>query len=94
MNAATDWDNLPLTLTVDEVARVLRVARNAVYELVRQHKVPHTHLGRAIRISRDALRQHLESPHPIHPISEATYTPPQLLIARPRVIHKVNRAGR
>ena len=59
------WDDLPLSLTVAEAAKLLRVKPNHVYELVRTHELPHTHLGRAIRIPRDQLRQHIESPHPI-----------------------------
>ncbi len=85
MNAAasaTNWDSLPLTLTVADVCGLLRVNRNTVYELVRTNAIPHTHLGRAIRIPRDALRQHIENPHPI---SEPAYVPPQLQLARPRV---------
>jgi excisionase family DNA binding protein len=78
----TSWDDLPVTLTVREVCQVLRLSRNAVYELVRTNGIPHTHLGRAIRVSRDALRQHIESPHPV---SEPTCTVPQFQLARPRV---------
>ncbi|MCL6548974.1 MAG: helix-turn-helix domain-containing protein [Alicyclobacillus sp.] len=77
----TSWDELPVTLTVREVCQVLRLSRNAVYELVRTNGIPHTHLGRAVRVSRDALRQHIESPHPV---SEPTCTVPQFQLARPR----------
>lgn len=78
----TDWSSLPVMLTVSEAAQVLRVNTHTIYELVRTHGIPHTHLGRAIRIPRDALRQHIESPHPV---SQPTYVPPQLQLARPRV---------
>jgi len=88
--AMTDWSSLPVLLTVPEAAEVLRVNVHTVYELVRTHGIPHTHLGRAIRIPRDALRQHIESPHPV---SEASYIPPQLSLARPRVQVQSTAAG-
>lgn len=42
-------------LTVVEVARVLRISRNLVYELVRRGDIPSLRLGRVIRVPRRAL---------------------------------------
>lgn len=47
--------DLPLVLTVEETARVLRVSRGACYELVRTGRVPAVRLGRTLRIPRAAL---------------------------------------
>lgn len=71
-----NWDALPLMLTVQEAAGVLRVDAHTVYELVRTHRLPHVHVGRRpIRIPRDQLREHLEQPHPVQ---EPGYVPPTL----------------
>ncbi|HUF54281.1 MAG TPA: helix-turn-helix domain-containing protein [Dehalococcoidia bacterium] len=46
---------LPALLTVDEVARILRVGRGTCYELIRQGQIPYLRLGRLIRVPRHAL---------------------------------------
>ena len=47
---------LPLALTVDEAARLLRVNRKTLYDAVRDGRVPGVvRMGRTIRIGRDAL---------------------------------------
>ena len=45
----------PLLLTVAEAAALLRISRNAAYELVSRHELPALRLGRTIRIPRHAL---------------------------------------
>ena len=48
--------NLPAVLTVDEVACLLRVNRNTVYELFQKKAIPGGRkVGRCIRFSRDAV---------------------------------------
>lgn len=42
-------------LTVTEAAKWLRISRNLAYELVRQERLPHLHLGKRILIPRDQL---------------------------------------
>lgn len=54
-------DREPLTFTVNETARELRVGRNTVYELIRAGELPALHIGRAIRVPVSALRAWLES---------------------------------
>lgn len=54
-------DNLPLTLTVDETAKVLRIGRNNAYNLVRSKKLRSIRIGRKIRIPREALQEYLNS---------------------------------
>jgi excisionase family DNA binding protein len=48
-------------LDVDEVARLLRIGRNTVYELVGKNEIPHRRLGKQIRFSRAALMRWLDS---------------------------------
>jgi excisionase family DNA binding protein len=58
-----DWDptpapanSLPVVLTVDEVAALLRVDRKSVYSMIRRGKLPGVRrVNRAIRIGRDAV---------------------------------------
>ena len=44
-----------LLLTVPETARLLRIGRNTVYELVARGELPAVRLGRVIRIPRHRL---------------------------------------
>jgi excisionase family DNA binding protein len=50
-----------VVLDVEETARLLRVGRNTVYELVGKNEIPHRRLGKQIRFSRDALMSWLGS---------------------------------
>lgn len=51
-----------LTLTVPEVAAILRISRGAAYEAARTGALPGVlHFGRTIRISRYALNQFLSA---------------------------------
>ena len=52
-------DNLPITLTVVEVAKILRVGRNTAYRLVQNGAIPCVRFGRKIVIPRDALSEFL-----------------------------------
>lgn len=57
----------PLLLTVEETAQILRVTVWHVYELVRKQELPSIRVGRAIRIPRDQLFQHLGIACPVAP---------------------------
>lgn len=48
-------------LAVEDVARMLRIGRNTVYELVGRNEIPHRRLGKQIRFSRAALMRWLDS---------------------------------
>ena len=48
-------------LTVDEVARALRLSRAAVYTLIRSRLLPATHIGRRIRVAERVLQNYVES---------------------------------
>ncbi|MCI9508072.1 MAG: helix-turn-helix domain-containing protein [Oscillospiraceae bacterium] len=59
MNPA-DYNSLPALLTVEEVASLLRVGRNATYSLVKSGGIYSIRIGHSIRIPRNALLQLLE----------------------------------
>ena len=50
-------ESLPLLLTVGEMASVLRIGRNSAYQLVKDGNIQSIHVGRSIRIPRNALIQ-------------------------------------
>lgn len=57
-------DEQPATeavLDVEDVACLLRVGRNTVYELVGRNEIPHRRLGKQIRFSRAAIMRWLDS---------------------------------
>ena len=49
----TDFHDLPLTLTAQEVGEVLGISRAAAYELVRSEGFPHMRIGKRILIPKD-----------------------------------------
>lgn len=61
MSSPTNWDELPLVLNAEQVAKLLGIGRRSVYEAVKIPGFPVVHVGRAVRVPRDALRRWLES---------------------------------
>ena len=61
MTPTSTFESLPLLLTVGEMASVLRIGRNAAYQLVKEGSVQSIHVGRSIRVPRNALVQFVES---------------------------------
>lgn len=57
----SDYEQLPQVLTVPEAAHILRIGRNAAYQLVTNGNIRCIHIGRSIRIPRTALVQFLEN---------------------------------
>ena len=53
------FEDLPLTLTVEEASRILRVGRNTAYDLVRCGKLRSIKVGKQIRIPKQALQDYL-----------------------------------
>lgn len=51
------WENLPLVLSVEQVAELVDVGAQQIYDLSRTKDFPARRFGRIIKISRDALRQ-------------------------------------
>ena len=57
--AIVEFDKV--TLTVPEVARLLRISRGAAYGAVRRGEIPHLRFGKSIRISRLVLERLLNA---------------------------------
>lgn len=60
----TNFDSLPMLLTVMEMAKVLRIGRNSAYQLVADGRIRTIRVGRGIRVPRNALIQFIEQPQP------------------------------
>lgn len=55
----TSFDDLPLTLTVEETGQVLRIGRNTAYEIVRCGKLRSVKIGKQLRIPKQAIVDYL-----------------------------------
>lgn len=55
----TNIDQLPLVLSVDQLAKVLCIGKNSAYDLVRSGRIKSTRIGHQIRIPKTALREFL-----------------------------------
>ena len=52
----TNWDEVPLLLTTEEAAAILRVHANTVKYLIRSGQLAATKIGRSWRIPREAVK--------------------------------------
>ena len=52
-------DNLPVVLSVQQLADVLQIGRNSAYDLVKSGQICSIRIGRAIRIPQSALFDYL-----------------------------------
>jgi len=50
-----------LTLTVPEVARLLRISKGSCYEAIHTGQIPSLRFGRSIRVPRHALERLLDA---------------------------------
>ena len=53
------YDELPLTLRVEDLMPILDIGRNTAYELVRCKKIRSIRIGKQLRIPKDALVEYL-----------------------------------
>lgn len=53
-----EYDQLPDWITVEELARYLRIGLSCAYELIRSGEIPSRRFGRLIRINRASLGHH------------------------------------
>ena len=53
------FDELPLTLRVEDLMPILDIGRNTAYELVRCGKIRSVRIGKQLRIPKDALVEYL-----------------------------------
>jgi excisionase family DNA binding protein len=55
-------NDLPVVLTVEEAARVLRISRSAAYRAVKSGELPVVRIGaRSLRVPRDRLLRQLSN---------------------------------
>ena len=54
------FDDLPLTLRVEDLMSILGIGRNTAYELVRSGQIRNIRIGRQIRIPKDAILEYLQ----------------------------------
>ena len=55
------FDELPLTLRVEDLTSILDIGRNTAYELVRSKQIFSVKIGRQLRIPKQALIDYLTS---------------------------------
>ena len=53
------FDELPLTLRVEDLMPILDIGRNTAYELVRCGTIRSVRIGKQLRIPKDALVEYL-----------------------------------
>ena len=53
------YDELPLTLRVEDLMPILGIGRNTAYELVRSKQIFSVKIGRQLRIPKDAIQDYL-----------------------------------
>ena len=53
------YDELPLTLRVEDLMPILNIGRNTAYELMRSGKIRSIRIGRQLRIPTDAIQDYL-----------------------------------
>ncbi|MGO5050752.1 helix-turn-helix domain-containing protein [Dysosmobacter sp. Sow4_B12] len=54
------FSDLPLVLTVPQLADVLNIGRNSAYDIIRSGRIKSIRIGHQIRISRTALLEFLD----------------------------------
>lgn len=50
--------------TVEEIQKILKISKTAAYALVKSNAFPVKHIGRSIRVSREALEKWLNESEP------------------------------
>lgn len=56
----TSLDNLPLSLTADDVAAILNISRTRVYQLLHEGVIPKISFGQRMIIPRDCFLEWME----------------------------------
>ena len=55
------FDELPLTIRVEDLTSILDIGRNTDYDMVRCKKIRSIRIGKQLRIPKDALVEYLSS---------------------------------
>jgi excisionase family DNA binding protein len=63
----TSFADLPVVLTVEETAELLRIGRSAAYAAVRSGDIPCVKVGRCIRVPKHRLEQLLGPVNEVRP---------------------------
>lgn len=58
-------NDLPVMLTIMDVAKLLRVSKNTAYNFVKSGKVPYVKVGHQIRVFRDDVMRYIQAPSKI-----------------------------
>ena len=58
-NKYRSFDELPLTLRVEDLMPILGIGRNTAYELVRSGQIKGTRIGKQIRIPKEEVKRFL-----------------------------------
>ena len=62
-NKYRSFDELPLTLRVEDLMPILGIGRNTAYELVRSGKIKGIRIGKQIRIPKAEVQSFLSKEH-------------------------------
>lgn len=54
------WDNVPIILSIRDVAQLLDIGQTKAYELVNSGTIPRLKIGKTFKISRDVLKKWIE----------------------------------
>ncbi|SHH82869.1 DNA binding domain-containing protein, excisionase family [Sporobacter termitidis DSM 10068] len=57
MDKIRSFDELPISLRVEDLTAILDIGRNTAYELVRSGQIGSVRVGRQIRIPKDAVQE-------------------------------------
>ena len=60
-NKYRSFDDLPLTLRVEDLMPILDIGRNTAYELVRSGQIRSVRIGRQLRVPKQALIDYLSA---------------------------------
>ena len=58
----TDYEQLPLVLSVNQLIDVLNIGRNTAYELIRSGRIKCIRVGHQIRVPKEAIQSFLQEP--------------------------------
>ena len=67
------FEDLPLVLTLDEVARLMNISRSKVYELVRSNQIKSIRVGSQHRVPKHEIQQYLGLPDQPPPPQPPTF---------------------
>lgn len=72
MSIAMEWDDVPLVLTLEQVADLLQTGRTATYEAYRAGQIPGFRVGRKLRFARESVRLVVEGA--VRPVESSLQT--------------------